>query len=122
MTASFQHHSQHHEPVTSVRDHVTWRKSSHSGSQGNCIEAIPLAGVQWHKSSHSGDTGNCIEAAALDGAAWRTSSRSGTQGNCVEVSGRLPGAVAVRDSTDPDGAKLLFPAAAWRDFARTLKA
>jgi hypothetical protein len=99
MTASFQHYSQHHEPVTSAHDHVTWRKSSHSG-----------------------DTGNCIEAAALDGAAWATSSLSGTEGKCVEVSGRMPGAVAVRDSKHPEGARLLVPAAAWQEFTRNLKA
>ncbi|MFB4302037.1 DUF397 domain-containing protein [Actinomadura sp. NTSP31] len=53
----------------------------------------------------------------LTGAVWRKSRRSHQQGECVEVAG-LAGAVAVRDSTDPDGPKLVFGAAAWRAFVR----
>jgi Domain of unknown function (DUF397) len=34
----------------------------------------------------------------------------------VEVARNLPGIVAVRDSRDPDGPKLVFTAAAWRAF------
>lgn len=45
----------------------------------------------------------------LSGAVWRKSSRSsGNGGQCVEVAMNLPGVVAVRDSKDPDGPKLLF--------------
>lgn len=58
----------------------------------------------------------------LSRAAWRKSSRSGSSGNCVEVAGNLPGAVAVRDSKDPDGPVLLFPAAGWRSFLSAAKA
>jgi hypothetical protein len=122
MMVWFQHNSRRGEPATAVHGQAGWRKSSYSGNEGNCIEAAPLVGVSWHKSSHSGDTGNCIEAALLGQPAWQTSSHSGTQGNCVEVASRQLGAVAVRDSKDPDGAKLLFPAVAWREFTRTLKA
>ena len=40
---------------------------------------------------------------------------------CVEVAANLPGAVAVRDSKDPDGAKLLFTPAGWRSFVSGIK-
>jgi hypothetical protein len=40
---------------------------------------------------------------------WRKSSHSGTQGGseCVEV-GRFPDSIAVRDSKDPEGPKLVI--------------
>jgi hypothetical protein len=73
-----------------------WRKSSYSGSNGGaCIEVA----AGWQKSSYSGDNG----------------------GNCIEVSQDAPSAVAVRDSKDPDGPKLLFSAAEWREFAASVK-
>ena len=54
--------------------------------------------------------------------AWRTSSYSGSSGdNCVEV-GAAARAVAVRDSTDPDGPALAFSQRDWRTFTRGLKA
>jgi Domain of unknown function (DUF397) len=56
----------------------------------------------------------------LPDAAWRTSSRSANGGNCVEVARNLPGAVAVRDSKDPDGPTLTFDRAAWRAFIAAL--
>jgi hypothetical protein len=41
---------------------LTWRKSSYSGQEVNCVE------LAWRKSSHSGggneDTANCVELAA----------------------------------------------------------
>jgi hypothetical protein len=53
----------------------------------------------------------------LTRAVWRKSSySSGNGGNCVEVARNLPGAVAVRDSKDPDGPKLIFSRAVWRTF------
>ena len=52
---------------------------------------------------------------------WRTSSYSANAGNCVEVA-RLPGAVAVRDSKDPEGGALTFTPDTWRGFIAGIKA
>ncbi|QXJ22117.1 DUF397 domain-containing protein [Actinomadura graeca] len=53
---------------------------------------------------------------------WRRSGHSGGQGgNCVEVAMLAPG-VAVRDSKDPDGPRLVFGGVAWRVFAERVKA
>lgn len=52
---------------------------------------------------------------------WRKSSYSGNSGNCVEVAGNLPGIVAVRDSKDPDGPKLIFTPDEWRAFAAGIR-
>jgi hypothetical protein len=55
-------------------------------------------------------------------AMWRKSSySSGNGGNCVEVSSNLPGAVAVRDSKDPDGPKLAVSKRAWSAFVQGIK-
>lgn len=53
----------------------------------------------------------------LTGAIWRKSSLSGNGGgNCVEVATNMPGIVAVRDSKDPDGPKLVFTHPEWAAF------
>ncbi|MEU8054619.1 DUF397 domain-containing protein [Microbispora bryophytorum] len=53
----------------------------------------------------------------LSQAMWKKSSRSGDSGgNCVEVARNLPGVIAVRDSKDPDGPKLLFTPSEWDAF------
>ncbi|MFE7540097.1 DUF397 domain-containing protein [Streptomyces platensis] len=58
----------------------------------------------------------------LAAIAWRKSSYSdGGDNNCVEVSDGFPGAVPVRDSKNPTGGVLLFPAAAWSAFIATVK-
>jgi len=58
----------------------------------------------------------------LSRAAWQKSSHSGGNGGqCVEVARNLPSIVAVRDSKDPDGAKLVFAVADWQDFLRDVK-
>lgn len=49
---------------------------------------------------------------------WRKSSHSGDQGACVEMS-TDGAAVAVRDTKDPGGPTLCFPAAAWTAFTAT---
>jgi len=52
---------------------------------------------------------------------WRKSSYSGANGgNCTEVA-TTPGAVLVRDSKDPDGARLAFSAKEWRTFMAKVK-
>jgi hypothetical protein len=88
------------------------------------ITADTLTGAQWFKSSYSNDQGgNCVEAARLTGAEeWFTSSYSNNQGgDCVEGA-RVPGGgMAVRDSKDPQGPALLFPAAAWSAFATAVR-
>ena len=77
---------------------ATWRKSSHSTGSGgtNCVE-VSYAPI-WRKSSHSGGSGS----------------------NCVEV-GDAGYAIAVRDSKDPDGPRLLVSPGAWATFTGKIK-
>ncbi|HEY2266994.1 MAG TPA: DUF397 domain-containing protein [Streptosporangiaceae bacterium] len=53
--------------------------------------------------------------------AWRTSTHSGQNGNCIEVATHGP-AIAVRDSKNPAGHQLAFPAPAWRTFTCRIQA
>lgn len=70
----------------------------------------------WRKSGDS--DGQRAEAAAV----WRKSSYSASNGGqCVEVAWNLPAIVAVRDSRDPDGARLTLPPAAWAAFVDRVK-
>ncbi len=87
-----------------------WRKSSYSGG-GNCVECKPTQGTGWRKPSRSVGNGACLE--------WQTSSHS-ANGHCVQVA--TPGQyVLVRDSKNPDGGVLEFPAATWQAFVDSLK-
>jgi hypothetical protein len=53
----------------------------------------------------------------LSGAVWRKSTRSSSSGqNCVEIAANLPGIVAVRDSKDPSGPKLVISLDQWSAF------
>jgi hypothetical protein len=95
---------------------VDWRKSSYSGGDAgsSCVEV-----ATWRKSSYSGggSGSNCVEVAA-----WRKSSySSGDNTDCVEVASNLPGLVAVRDSKNPDGPKLLFTPGEWSAFLGGVK-
>jgi hypothetical protein len=55
-------------------------------------------------------------------AQWRKSTRSGGNGgNCIEVARYLRGVVAVRDSKDPGGPRLVTTPAAWREFTSRVK-
>jgi hypothetical protein len=80
---------------------------------------MDLIGARWRKSSYSGGNGgDCVEVAEV----WRKSSHSASNGgNCVEVAAALPAAVAVRDSKDPDGPKLIFIPEAWAAFTATIR-
>jgi Domain of unknown function (DUF397) len=51
---------------------------------------------------------------------WRTSTHSFSNGNCVEV-GTGQEAVAVRDSTDPDGPVINVSPRAWIEFTDYVK-
>ena len=44
----------------------------------------------------------------LGRAEWSKSSHSSANGQCIQVARNLPGVVAVRDSKNPDGPKLIF--------------
>ncbi|SDT51485.1 protein of unknown function [Streptomyces sp. TLI_053] len=57
-------------------------------------------------------------------SAWRKSSYSGNNGGeCIEVALTSPASalVPVRDSKDPSGPVLLFPAAAWGSFLAAVR-
>ncbi|MDY0812075.1 DUF397 domain-containing protein [Kitasatospora purpeofusca] len=93
--------------MSSIHDSATadlaWRKSSYSGAQSNCVEvaeAVPAeaAGDEWCKSSYSAQANECVET-------------------------RQPklGGMAVRDSKDPDGPALMFPADAWAAFVGAVR-
>lgn len=51
---------------------------------------------------------------------WHKSSYSKSNSNCVEVAAR-PGAVAVRDSKDPDSPVVTFTPRQWGEFMRGVK-
>jgi hypothetical protein len=55
------------------------------------------------------------------GVTWRKASHSGSNGACVEV-GAAARAIAVRDSKDPEGPRLVFTPAVWQEFTRRVKA
>lgn len=57
----------------------------------------------------------------LVSAVWRKPTRSQANGNCVEVADGFRSVVPVRDSKDPDGAALVFPAEEWTAFISSLK-
>ncbi|MFC4060550.1 DUF397 domain-containing protein [Planomonospora corallina] len=58
----------------------------------------------------------------LSSAIWRKSPlSSGNGGQCVEVATNLAKVVAVRDSKDPEGPKLVFTLAEWSAFIGGIK-
>ncbi|MGH3225213.1 MAG: DUF397 domain-containing protein [Streptosporangiaceae bacterium] len=54
-------------------------------------------------------------------AEWSKSSYSSANGQCIQVARNLPGLVAVRDSKNPDGPKLIFSPGDWRTFVSGVK-
>ncbi|MFD8757004.1 DUF397 domain-containing protein [Kitasatospora sp. NPDC059577] len=87
--------------------------------------ASDLGNVLWRKSSYSGQGGDCIEVAelptAVAGDEWQKSSYSAQANDCVEVRQSVLSGTAVRDSKDPHGPALLFPANAWSSFLAGVK-
>ncbi|MFD7893411.1 DUF397 domain-containing protein [Streptomyces sp. NPDC059743] len=73
--------------------------------------AVGTAQLHWFKSSYSGSGGgNCVEVA------WIKSSYSGTSGGeCVEVA-TTRATTHLRDSKNPQGPILRFPADQWATF------
>lgn len=57
----------------------------------------------------------------LSRAEWHKSSYSSQSGNCVEVARNLPCLVAVRDSKEPDGARLVVSQETWQTFIRGVR-
>jgi len=68
------------------------------------------------------DIYNGISATRLDGAVWRKSERSNSQGACVELARLDSTTVAMRNSRDPEGTALIYPAGAVRDMVSALRA
>ncbi|MBV9379330.1 MAG: DUF397 domain-containing protein [Streptosporangiaceae bacterium] len=68
------------------------------------------------------DTYNGISAGRLEGAVWRKSQRSNSQGACVEMAPLGAATIAVRNSRDPEGPALIYPADAVRALVRSLRA
>jgi hypothetical protein len=64
---------------------------------------------------------NGMPASELTGARWWKSGRSSAQGNCVETARLAGGAVAVRNSRDPEGPALIFTRAEMRAFLGGVK-
>jgi hypothetical protein len=59
---------------------------------------------------------------SVDRLQWRKSSYSGGNGGaCVEIAVLPDGGRAVRDSKNPDGARLLCPTDEWRAFLTGVK-
>lgn len=102
---------------------VEWVKSSYSDANGgDCIEFS--RDFAWVKSSYSGgDGGQCIEFSP--DLAWIKSSHSDANaGQCIEFSPALTqvhGVVPVRDSKNPDGPTLVFPAGGWSSFVSAVQ-
>ena len=58
----------------------------------------------------------------LSTAVWRKSSLSGGNGGqCVEVATNLPDAIAIRDSKNPNGPRLLLTHPQWHTFIDGIK-
>jgi Domain of unknown function (DUF397) len=82
------------------------------------LEDGDLSRAAWRKSSYSGGNGGqCVEVAA-----WpKPSYSAGNGGQRAGAPCGPPTIVAVRDSKDPDGARLILPPAAWAAFVDRVK-
>ena len=63
-----------------------------------------------------------MDSLDLNRARWHTSTHSGGNGSCIQVAGDLPGFIAIRDSKDPHGPKLMTTPGAWQKFTTRVKA
>jgi hypothetical protein len=83
---------------------------------------MDMSQIEWRKASYSTTNGgSCVEV-GMTPVAWRKASYSNVNGgNCVEVE-TAERVVAVRDSKDPDGPKLVFGRTEWTAFAAQVKA
>jgi len=82
------------------------------------MDELDLTHAEWRKSSYSSANGACVEVAHVP-AQWRKSSHSGANA-CMEVA-HQPEAIAVRDSKDPTGPKLIFTRPEWAAFVESAK-
>lgn len=57
----------------------------------------------------------------FDDSMWRKSSYSGGEGSCVEVTPKPPKFLAVRDSANKNGSRLVFVSVVWRRFIDQVK-
>ena len=67
------------------------------------------------------DIYNGMNAGQLEGATWRKSQRSNSQGACVELARLDSATVAMRNSRDPQGTALVYPATAVRAMVGALR-
>lgn len=85
---------------------------------------LNFAGAEWVKSSYSdANGGDCLEF-SRDFAWVKSSYSDGSGGQCLEFSHSLTephGLVPVRDSKNPDGPALIFPAGGWNAFVTAIK-
>ena len=68
-------------------------------ANGGSSQVMDISHVKWRKASYSGGNG----------------------GGCVEVARHLPGVVAVRDSKNPHGPKIVVSLSAWRSLTAGLR-
>ncbi|WP_329121306.1 DUF397 domain-containing protein [Streptomyces sp. NBC_01465] len=90
------------------------RSSRHTIPDASLIPA-------WRKSSYSGgSSGDCLEVSDV----WRKSTYSGgDSGECLEVNdAACPAHLPVRDSKNPHGPAIAFPATAWTAFVAAVSA
>ena len=96
----------------------TWRTSSYSGANGNCVEVSLTATDAALRDSKNTRPELTFSPEAwhtfLGQRTWRTSSFSGENGDCVQVS-LTTTVAAVRDSKNTVGPALDFTPTAWQE-------